>query len=126
MDKNEEFIFGDASDIDPDDCEEILISESTVTQSKKAPIKTSAVDNTKITQLPQQPPPVNISTVSADPDRIYSVQQAADYMQISSFTIRRRILSGELGAFKVGRMWRIKQSQIDIYLHSNMSSTVRL
>ena len=122
MDKNEEFFFGDASDIDPEDSEEILISETTVTQSKKSPSRTPAINNTATAQFSEQPQPINISTVSSEPDKIYTVQQAATYLHVNFKTIFRRIYSGELGAFKVGRIWRIKQSQIDNYLHNNISN----
>lgn len=122
VDTNEEFFFGDASDNDLEDSEEILISESTVVQSKKAPPRTCAVKKTAIAQVSKQSHPINISTVSSEPNKIHTVQQAATYLQLRTETILRKIYSGELGAFKVGKIWRIKQSQIDNYLHNNISN----
>jgi excisionase family DNA binding protein len=56
------------------------------------------------------------------PDKLYTVAQAASYLQLSDKTIRRLISTKKLAASKVGdRVWRIKLSDIESYLkaHTN-------
>ena len=45
-------------------------------------------------------------------EKLYTVQQAADALQCSLSTIRRRIKSGELKAIKSGQILRIPESSI--------------
>ena len=54
-------------------------------------------------------------------DKLLSVQEAADYLRVSTRSIFRYIQSGRLRAFKIGE-WRIKQSDLEKFLnkHSNV------
>ena len=47
---------------------------------------------------------------------IYTITQAAQYLQICEKTVRRLILKQELIASKVGKSWRIQKRDIDAYL----------
>ena len=132
MNTKEDFIFGDSSDVDLEDSEEISITESPVIQSKKTSTRASSVKKAAQTIIPEQTLMNTTSTASAtsisraatsEPNKIYTVKQAADYLQLSSKTILRKINLGELIAFIVGRTWRIKQSQIDDYLNNNISNS---
>lgn len=38
---------------------------------------------------------------------VYTVEQAAEYLQVHYNTIRRWIKQGVIPAFKIGRFWRI-------------------
>lgn len=49
-------------------------------------------------------------------DELYTVEQAAIYLKVSTKTIRRLIKSGKIIASKVGGRWRIKNSDIEEYL----------
>lgn len=50
---------------------------------------------------------------------LLTVVQAAEYLQVCEKTVRRLISSKTLMASKVGRSWRIKKIDIDIYLAKN-------
>lgn len=55
-------------------------------------------------------------------DEIFTVTQAAKYLQVCDKTVRRLIKSNRLIASKVGdRSWRIRKTDIDDYLkdHTN-------
>lgn len=54
---------------------------------------------------------------------IYTVAQAAEYLQICDKTVRRLISTNLLKASKVGNSWRIKKQDIDTYL--NLNSNVK-
>lgn len=53
-------------------------------------------------------------------DEIFTVAQAAQYLQVCEKTVRRLIKCNKLIASKVGdRSWRIRKSDIDEYLTDN-------
>lgn len=47
---------------------------------------------------------------------ILTISQAAEYLQVCDKTVRTLISSKQLKAFKIGRSWQIKKSDIDDYL----------
>lgn len=52
-------------------------------------------------------------------EELFTVLQAAEYLQICEKTVRRLINSKTLTASKVGKSWRIKKADIDCYLLNN-------
>ena len=51
---------------------------------------------------------------------LYTVAQAAEYLQLSVKTVRRLIINQKLRASKIGdRSWRIKKDDIENYLQVN-------
>lgn len=53
---------------------------------------------------------------------LFTVAQAAEYLQLSTKTIRRLIADNKLLASKVGdRSWRIKKTDIELYLQKNLN-----
>lgn len=52
-------------------------------------------------------------------DTLFTIEQTAIYLKVSTKTIRRLINQNELIAFKVGRCWRIRQGDIELYLNRN-------
>ena len=46
-------------------------------------------------------------------DEILTVREVAEYLKLSRTTIWRWCHEGKLKAFKVGRSWRIHQSEIE-------------
>lgn len=59
--------------------------------------------------------------------KLMDVKQAADYVGLSTFTVRRLAKTGSLPAAKIGRSYRFKQDDIDAYLrdqYSDQSKTV--
>lgn len=56
-------------------------------------------------------------------EELFTVAQAADYLQVCDKTVRRLISANTLKASKVGSGWRIKKMDIDEYL--NLHANVR-
>ena len=57
-------------------------------------------------------------------DEIFTVAQAAQYLQVCEKTVRRLIKSDKLIASRVGdRSWRIRKVDKDKYLISNTNGT---
>ncbi len=50
--------------------------------------------------------------------RFLTVQEVADLMRVSSMTVYRLIKSGELPAVRVGRSFRVRDTDVDSYLGS--------
>jgi len=47
------------------------------------------------------------------PENAYTTKQAAEYLQISEWTVRRYLREGVIKGFKLGQSWRIKESELD-------------
>lgn len=50
---------------------------------------------------------------------ILTIKQVANFLQVSTKTIRRLIKCDKIKASKVGRAWRIKQEDVEAYLNMN-------
>jgi excisionase family DNA binding protein len=48
-------------------------------------------------------------------------QEVSDLLRVSVYTVRRWIKEGDLPAYKVGRGWRIRQSDMGDWLDMNQS-----
>lgn len=49
-------------------------------------------------------------------DRLLTVGEVADVMRVSNMTVYRLIKSGSLGAIRVGKNYRIRESDVNRYL----------
>ena len=49
-------------------------------------------------------------------DRFLTVQEVADLMRVSTMTVYRLIKAGDLRAARVGRSYRLRATEIDLYL----------
>jgi len=49
-------------------------------------------------------------------DRLLTVAEVADAMRVSNMTIYRLIKSGQLAAVRVGKNYRIRESDVNRYL----------
>lgn len=49
---------------------------------------------------------------------LYSVQDVADLFEVSEFTVRRWITSGELGAVRLGGSYRIELESLESFWES--------
>jgi excisionase family DNA binding protein len=47
---------------------------------------------------------------------IYTTEEVAEYLRVSPKTVYRLIEKGELPASRVGRQYRVSQSDIDVFL----------
>ncbi len=55
-------------------------------------------------------------------DELFTIAQAAKYLQVCDKTVRRLIKADKLIASKVGdRSWRIRKNDIDKYLSSHVN-----
>ena len=50
---------------------------------------------------------------------ILTIEEAAELLKLSTKTIYRMVRENKLKASKIGRVWRIKKSDIDDYLSQN-------
>lgn len=50
--------------------------------------------------------------------KLYSVKEVADILDMNPETIKRYIHREELKAYKVGREWRIKESDLEEFVFS--------
>ena len=49
---------------------------------------------------------------------LMTTAQTAEYLQLSERTIRQYIKDRKLNAFKIGKSWRVKKSDVDKFLKS--------
>lgn len=63
----------------------------------------------------------------ADPLDVLTVEEVASKLKLSPLSIRRMLYSGRLRAFKVGREWRLRRSDILDFmeLNSNIKSPLK-
>lgn len=55
--------------------------------------------------------------------RIYTIDEAAKTLKVSTMTVYRYIKAGKLRAAKIGRDWRITEEQLKDFLKSMTPST---
>jgi excisionase family DNA binding protein len=48
--------------------------------------------------------------------RLLTIEEAADYLAMSTRTLRRKIEAGELAAHQLGRVWRISREDLAAFL----------
>ncbi len=58
----------------------------------------------------------DLSSQSKLGQRLLSIQEAAEFFQMSTKTVRRWIAAGDLRAHRLGRQWRISPEDINQYL----------
>ena len=51
---------------------------------------------------------------------ILTAYEAMDYLGIGENTLYRLLKSGELGAFRIGRIWKIPRKAIDEFIDKKM------
>lgn len=47
---------------------------------------------------------------------ILTVSQVAEYLQLSEMTTYKLVQEGKIPAFKIGRHWRVKKSDLDAFI----------
>jgi excisionase family DNA binding protein len=53
------------------------------------------------------------------PERLLTIVEVAEYLNVDKFTIYRLVADKRLPAFKVGHQWRFKKSVIEKWLKAN-------
>ncbi len=59
------------------------------------------------------------------PERMMSVQEAADWLNVSEKTVRRAIEAGALQASRIGRQWRISPEDLRHFVEGRSNAPVR-
>lgn len=54
---------------------------------------------------------------------IMTVQEVARYLRVHAITVYRMIQRGQLPAIRVGRGWRFKKDEIDLWLHEHEANS---
>jgi putative molybdopterin biosynthesis protein len=63
-----------------------------------------------------------LSTGQVEHQTFLTPQEVSDILRVSVYTVRRWIKEGDLPAYKVGRGWRISESDIDDWLNQHQSA----
>lgn len=58
-------------------------------------------------------------STNTHPPRLLTTKQAAELLQVSELTIKRRVYSGELESIKIGRARRIPAQSLERYIQTN-------
>ena len=64
-----------------------------------------------------------MSNVSKNSSEFMTVSEVADLMRVSSMTVYRLIKAGEIRAARVGKSYRIRESDVDHYLADRYNQT---
>lgn len=54
---------------------------------------------------------------------VYTTEEVADAPRVSVFTVRRLLNSGRLHGFKVGKDWRIRESDLEAFIGASPGRT---
>jgi excisionase family DNA binding protein len=52
-------------------------------------------------------------------EKIFTPEQVADYLQLHHLTVLKLIKSGDLAAFKIGRVYRVSKDSINKFINNN-------
>ncbi|MBN99231.1 MAG: excisionase [Acidimicrobiaceae bacterium] len=64
-----------------------------------------------------------MSNVANNSSEFMTVSEVADLMRVSSMTVYRLIKAGEIRAARVGKSYRIRESDVDQYLADRYNQT---
>ena len=54
-----------------------------------------------------------------------TIEQIAEYLQMSTSSIYKMAQTGKIPAYKVGRQWRLKKGEIDKWVENNKIRRIR-
>ncbi len=60
-----------------------------------------------------------------DMDKWLTLEQIAEYLQMSTSSIYKMAQAGKIPSYKVGRQWRFKKEEIDKWVERNKFKRVR-
>ncbi len=55
---------------------------------------------------------------------VLTAYEAMDYLGIGENTLYRLLKSGELGAFRIGRIWKVPRKELDKYIDKSVERTL--
>ncbi len=62
-----------------------------------------------------------MSNSNVNLQRLLTIPEVAELLQVSTKTVRRMIASGDLPAHRLGRQWRIGPAELERFLRSKVS-----
>jgi len=49
-------------------------------------------------------------------EKIYKIPEVAEMLRVKDYTVREWLRTGQIGGFKAGRVWRIRQADVDEFI----------
>ena len=56
---------------------------------------------------------------------VLTAYEAMDYLGIGENTLYRLLNSGELGAFRIGRIWKVPRKELDKYIDRSVAKSLK-
>ena len=56
---------------------------------------------------------------------LWDIARVAEYLGVSERTVYNRVRAGELPAIKIGRLWRVRPSELNAWLSARAARTPR-
>lgn len=56
---------------------------------------------------------------------ILTAYEAMDYLGIGENTLYRLLKSGDLGAFRIGRIWKVPRKELDKYIDKSVMKNLK-
>lgn len=56
------------------------------------------------------------------PDKLLTTEQVAEILQVHPFTVLKYIKQGKLKGIKLGRVWRIRESDVDKFIEERSAA----
>ena len=56
---------------------------------------------------------------------VMTAYEAMDYLGIGENTLYRLLKSGDLGAFRIGRIWKIPRKELDKYIDKSVERNMK-
>ena len=56
---------------------------------------------------------------------VMTAYEAMDYLGIGENTLYRLLKSGDLGAFRIGRIWKIPRKELDKYIDNSVKRRLK-
>ena len=56
---------------------------------------------------------------------VMTAYEAMDYLGIGENTLYRLLKSGDLGAFRIGRIWKIPRKELDKYIDKSLERNLK-
>lgn len=57
---------------------------------------------------------------------ILTAYEAMDYLGVGENTLYRLLKSGELGAFRIGKIWKIPRKELDKYIDRSVEKSLKI
>lgn len=60
--------------------------------------------------------------VNDNSEKWIGIEEAADYMDVTKDTVRNWIKRTDIPAHKIGKLWKFKKSELDVWIKSGRSA----